>query len=88
MDPGSDYPPPLEDRTGQIKDFPITQTTRVVCYTQAIYEDETAEQDEFFSLVIMIQSESDPRTVIDPNFSRTVFTIRDNDVIGMLPLPE
>ena len=88
MDPGSDYPPPLEDRAGQIKDLPITQTTRVVCYTQAIYEDEAIEQDEFFSLVIIIQSESDARTVIDPNFSRTVFMIRDNDGIGMLPLPE
>ena len=82
-DPGSDYPPPLEGRTEQIKDFSITQTTS---YTQSIYEDEEVEEDEFFSLIIIIQSESDPRTVIDPNFSRTVFTIRDNDGVGMLPL--
>ena len=88
MDPGSDYPPPLEGRTEQMKDLPINQTTRVVCYDQTIYEDEAVEQDEFFSLILIIQSESDPRTAIDPNFSRTVFMIRDNDSIGMLPLPE
>ena len=85
-DPGSDYPPPLEDRAEQIKDLPITQTTRVVCYNQAIYEDETVEQDEFFSIIIIIQDNSAVGTVIDANFGRAVLTIRDNDVIGMLPL--
>ena len=80
MDPGSDYPPPLEGRTEQIKVLPITQTTRVVCYNQAIYEDETVEQDEFFSVILIIQDGSDARTVIN-DFDRAVFTIRDNDNI-------
>ena len=77
MDPGSDYPPPLEGRTGQIKDLPITQTTRVVCYNQTIYEDETVEQDEFFSVILIIQDGSDARI---NDFDRAVFTIRDNDI--------
>ena len=85
MDPGSDYPPPLEGRSEQIKDFPITQTTRVVCYNQAIYEDETVEQDEFFSVVLIIQDGSDDRTVTN-EFGRAVFAIRDNDTIGRLEL--
>ena len=86
MDPGSDYPPPLESLSGQIRDFPITQTTRVVCYNQAIYEDEAVEQDESFSLILIIQDNSVEGTEIDPAFSRAVLTIKDNDVIGMLPL--
>ena len=85
MDPGSDYPPPLEDRAEQIKDLPITQTTRVVCYNQAIYEDETVEQDEFFSIIIIIQDNSAEGTVIDPAFSRAVFKIVDNDGNGSAP---
>ena len=85
MDPGSDYPPPLEGRSEQIKDFPITQTTRRVCYTQSIYEDEEVEEDEFFSVILIIQDQSDDRTVIN-EFGRAVFTIRDNDDIGVLAL--
>ena len=86
MDPGSDYPPPLEGLSGQIRDFPINQTTRVVCYNQAIYEDDAVEQDESFSLILIIRDNSAEGTEIDPNFSHAVLTIRDNDVIGMLPL--
>ena len=85
MDPGSDYPPPLEDRSEQIKDFPITQTTRRVCYNQAISEDEAVEQDEFFSIIIIIQDNSVEGTVIDPAFSRAVFKIVDNDGNGSAP---
>ena len=85
-DPGSDYPPPLEGRSEQIRDFPITETTRVVCYNQEIYDDEEAEVDEFFSVILIIQDRSDDRTVIN-EFGRAVFTIKDNDGIGMLALP-
>ena len=77
--PGSDYPPPLQGRIGQLHQSPITDTTRVVCYTQSIYEDEAVEQDEFFSLILSIQSTSAEMTAIDPNFRRALFKIVDND---------
>ena len=85
MDPGSDYPPPLESRFDQLHDLPITQTTRVVCYNQAIYEDEAVEQDEFFSIAIIIQSDSAVGTEIDPDFSRALLKIVDNDDSGNAP---
>ena len=84
-DPGADYPPPLLGLTGHIHNSSITETTRVVCYTQSIYEDEKVEQDEFFSLILIIQSNSAELIGKESDFSRTLFRIIDNDDSGSIP---
>ena len=78
-DPLADYPPPLEGRTEQIKDIPITQTTRVVCYNQILYDDEKVEGDEYFRIKLIIQSGSTAGTIIQSSHSSAVVRIVDND---------
>ena len=78
MDELADYQPPIVGRLNQIRGSPITQSNRVVCYTQDTYEDNRQEGEEFFALELVEQSGTDPRTMISETFGITLIKIRDN----------
>lgn len=80
MDKLADYPPPIQGLHGQINRSPITNSTRVICYTQATYDDDLLEGDEFFGLGLIVQTGmNDINITVDPAFSHTKFTIIDNE---------
>ena len=78
MNPLADYPPQIE-RFNVIMRMAITNTTRVLCYNQTIYDDDRMEEDEFFSLTLTIQTGSAMTTVVDPQLSSAVIKIVDDD---------
>ena len=78
MNPLADYRPPVEGRNN-IRNFPITDTNRVICYNQTIYDDDRMEEDEFFSLTLVVQEGSAMTALVDPQLSSTVIRIIDDD---------
>ena len=78
MDEHADYPPPIKGRRYQIRESAITSMTQTVCYDQTIYTDDRNETDEYFSLTLTIQENSDPRTVVDAVLGSTIFKIMNN----------
>ena len=78
MDELADYEPPIVGAPNQIRGSPITQSNRVVCYTQDTYEDIRQEGEEFFALQLFAQSDTDRRTTISETFGTTLIEIRDN----------
>ena len=57
----------------------ITETTRVICYNQTIYDDNRMEDDELFSLTLTVQEYSTPSTQVDPLHSNAIVKIVDDD---------
>ena len=78
MDEGADYPPPVH-RFNPIRNMVITETARVICYNQTIYDDDRVEEDEFFSLTLTVQDRSALITLVDPQLSSAVIKIVDDD---------
>ena len=78
MNPLADYPPPVKG-LNSIRNMAITNTTRVICYNQTIYDDDRMEEDEFFSLTLTVQDRSAMTTVVDPHLSSAVIRIVDDD---------
>ena len=87
MNPGADYPPPLEGGTDQILDMALTQSTRSVCYTQQTYQDEDNESDETFTIKIIPDRRPEnmlENLVIDEGRGSVQVTIIDDDGVGEL----
>ena len=87
MNPGADYPPPVEGGTDQILDVPLTQSARRVCYTQETYQDEDEESDEIFTIKIIPDRRSEnmlENLVIDEEHGSVQVTIIDDDGDGEL----
>ena len=78
MDPLADYAPPVRS-FNPIMDLVITVTTRLICYNQTIYDDSRVEENEFFSLTLIVQDGSAIMTQVDPQLSSTVVKIVDDD---------
>ena len=78
MDELADYEPPIVGLPNQIIDSPITQSNRVICYTQDTYEDDRQKGDEFFALELVEQSGTNPKTIISKTFGITLIKIQDN----------
>ena len=55
MDPGADFPPPFTGRS-HLQDIPLTQSDRSRCFNQITYADELVENDEYFSLGIVLDN--------------------------------
>ena len=80
MDELADYPPPIRFHPRQISNSPITDSTRVVCYTQNTYDDDRQETTEYFRLTLIIETRSKEESItLDPVFGHTIFAILDND---------
>ena len=60
----------------------ITDTNRVICYDQTIYSDTCVEEDECFSLTLIVQGDSSTVSV-DLQRSNALIKIVDDDD-GML----
>ena len=78
MDPLADYPPPVQ-YFNPIKNMVITGTTRAICYNQTIYDDIRVEDNEFFSLTLIVQDGSAMKTSVHSQLSNTFVWILDND---------
>ena len=74
----SDYQPPIQF-LNPIRMMVITGTNTILCYNLIIYNDDRVEEDESFSLTLMVQDESAMTTVVDPQLSSAVFRIVDDD---------
>ena len=53
-------PPPK----GQIRNMPLTQSRRSVCYEQRAYQDDEEESDEFFSLRVVVDNTVDQSLMV------------------------
>ena len=62
-----------------IKNKVITESIRTICYNHTIYDDNQIEDDELFSLTLIIESESAIITQVDPQLSSTIVKIVDDD---------
>ena len=78
MDPLADYPPPVQ-YFNPIMNMVITGTTRAICYNQTIYDDIRVEEDEFFSLTLIVQDGSAENTETHSQLSSTFVWILDDD---------
>ena len=56
----------------------ITELTRVICYNQTIYDDQTLEPDEWLGLTLDV-IENTVSTVVRPLLDHAAIRIRDND---------
>ena len=80
MDPMADYPPPVKGFNPITEmDLIITETNRVICYNQTIYNDNCPEDDEYFSLILIVQSGSAMPTQVDPKLNTALIKIIDDD---------
>ena len=68
MDSLADYPPPVEG-FNSIMNMALNGTTRAICYNQTIYDDNRVEDDELFSLTLIVQDGSAIVTQVDPQLS-------------------
>ena len=68
MDSSADYPPPVEG-FNSIMNMPVNGT---ICYNQTIYDDNRVEDDELFSLTLIVQDGSAIVTQVDPQLGSTV----------------
>ena len=78
MDEGADYPPYIFG-FNPIRDKVITGTTRTICYNQTIYDDDLAEENEIFILILTAQDGSAVTTQVDSQLSSAIITILDDD---------
>ena len=78
MNPLADYRPVVEGRN-QIRETPITDTTRVICYNQIIHDDKRIEEDEFFGLSLILRVGTHERTEVDSELNSVLVKIEDND---------
>ena len=62
----------------------ITERNRVICYNQTIYDDIRMEEDEFFSLTLIVQDISMKTTIVNPECNTSVVTIVDDDSMLLL----
>ena len=78
MDPLADYVPPVMS-FNPIMNMIIGKSTHTICYNQTIYDDSRVEEDEFFSLTLLVQAGSAIVTQVDPELSSTLVKIMDDD---------
>ena len=78
MNPLADYAPPVKD-FNPIMDMIINKSTETICYNQTIYDDNRVEEDELFSLTLIVQDGSAIVTQVDPQLSSTLVKIVDDD---------
>ena len=55
MDLGSDFPPPFIGKS-HLQGISLTQSNRSRCFNQITYADERVENDEYFSLGIVLDT--------------------------------
>ena len=75
MDELADFQPPVQF-FNPIRLMVITETNRVICYNQIIYGDSQDEEDEYFSLTLIVQNRS---FSVDSRHSISVIRIVDDD---------
>ena len=64
--------------TNHMRVIPITQTSRVVCYKQIVYDDRQVEPMEYISLSMNIR-DSTVLTTVNPTYGQTAIKIIDNN---------
>ena len=64
--------------TNHMRVTPITQTSRVVCYKQIVYDDRQVEPMEYISLSMNIR-DSTVLTTVNPIHGQTTIMIIDNN---------
>ena len=77
-DPLADYQPPVQ-YFNPIMNMVISEMNRAICYNQTIYDDIRVEEDEFFSLTLIVQDMSTKTTIVNPEYNTCVVTIMDDD---------
>ena len=82
MDELADYRPTVQ-YFNPIMRLAITDTNRVICYDQIIYSDTCVEEDECFSLTLIVQDRSSTVASVDLQRSNALIKIVDDDD-GML----
>ena len=60
-----------------MKNTPITEATRLICYNQTIYDDRQVEPVEYIGLTMAIRT-STVMTTVDPAYGQTSIKITDN----------
>ena len=78
MDPLADYPHPVLG-FNPIRNMVITGTNRILCYGQIIYDDNRVEDDELFSLTLVVRDQSTVTTQVDQQRSSTLVKIINDD---------
>ena len=61
-----------------MKNTPITETTRLICYNQTIYDDRRVEPVEYIGLTMAIRT-STVMTIVDPAYGQTSIKITNSD---------
>ena len=85
MDELADYRPPVQF-FNPIMRLAITDTNRVICYDQIIYSDTCVEEDECFSLTLIVQDRSSTAASVDLQHSNALIKIVDDDDGMLYPL--
>ena len=85
MDELADYRPPVKG-FNPIRNMVITETNRIICYDHIIYSDTRVEEDEYFSLTLIVQTGSATTTIVDSDRSSAVIKIVDDDDGRLHPL--
>ena len=62
----------------RMRDTPITEENRVVCYNQTLYDDMRLELVEHFGLTMAVRSSTVP-TAVNPTYGQTAIKIIEND---------
>ena len=71
---------PMADYAARVEDFAIiNESNGTICYNLTIYDDNEIEDDELFSLTLIVQDGSAIITQVDPQLSSTIVKIVDND---------
>lgn len=74
----NDYPPPIPMRADQINHLSITESNRIICYSQNTYDDDITEGNEVFGIRLITQDTTDPMTMLDETFGTVLVTIVDD----------
>ena len=78
MAPMADYAARVEG-FAPIKNKVINESIGTICYNLTIYDDNHMEDDELFSLTLIVQNGSAIITQVDPQLSSTIVKIVDDD---------
>ena len=77
MPPMTDYEQQTQT-TNRMRVTPITETSRVICYKQIVYDDRQVESVEYIGLSMNIR-ESTALTIVNSIYGQTSIKIIDNN---------
>ena len=64
-----------------IDDIIISESSRIICYNQSIYDDDSLEPDEYAGLTLGVidMDQTTSLTIVEPMYDQAAILIVDND---------